>query len=248
MHIVGAGTFDLWPEIGDRKPWIDRDSSPDHHVGDDRGGHRIEVEQWQRRPGDGVFVTIGDHQHLPRQAAGIVVADHAALRRTSGAAGVDQHCEVMGQDLHVRLAGVVAEQIAPCQHGLLNANGRNFAAINQRGQLRQLAGNGRDPIGVIAFGNDYGGCGITDLMAQEITFQRCVDRYAHGAELIDGEPDEDSVGGVIQQRHNRLAFLYPQLAQAIGQAAGGLVDVGESVGAIEKIHELAVTIFLGSAL
>lgn len=154
----------------------------------------------------------------------------------------------MGHDLHVRLAGVVTEQVIPGQQCLIDCHRWDGAAVNQGGQFRQYVGNGRDPIGIVTLGNDHGGAGITHLMAQELTFECRVDRHTDSAEFIDGKPDKDGVGGVIQQRYHGLAFLDPQFAQAIGQATGGLVDIGKAVGVAKKIHELAVAILLGSAL
>ncbi|MCY1362293.1 hypothetical protein D9M69_490030 [compost metagenome] len=96
VGLVGAAAFDIGPESRNRKSRIDHGAGTDHQVAQDGRDRRIEVEQGQWRPGDGLRRASVGFNDLPRLVAGIVVADHAALGWASGAAGIDEHSQVTG--------------------------------------------------------------------------------------------------------------------------------------------------------
>ncbi|MCY1537228.1 hypothetical protein D9M68_727170 [compost metagenome] len=85
-------------------------------------------------------------------------------------------------------------------------------------------------------------------MAEKLTLECGVHRYADGAQLVDGEPDAYCVGRVVEDCNYGLALAHPQGAQAIGEAASGPVEISEAVGLTEEIEKLAFTILFSRAL
>ncbi|MNR14174.1 hypothetical protein D3C85_1306360 [compost metagenome] len=53
-------------------------------------------------------------------------------------------------------------------------------------------------------------------MPEKFPFERGVDRHAHGAELIDGQPGGDSVDVVIEHGQHGFTGFHAQGSECVG--------------------------------
>ncbi|MNL74958.1 hypothetical protein D3C87_2006770 [compost metagenome] len=80
----------------------------------------------------------------------------------------------------------------------------------------QLSRERRDAWQVGRFTDHHRGTGIGDLMAQKLALERGVDRHAHGAELIDGQPGGDRIDIVIEHGQHGFTGFHAKRREGIG--------------------------------
>ena len=176
--------------------------------------------------GSGVSTTSsGPRCHardLVGEAHDVVVREHAALRRTGRARGVDEAREIARAHRDVGDGGVAprGERVLPGDRGpgVDDRVGRvDRDAVRQRG--RGLVADDLDRARrEVALDDEHLGARVGELVAQELALVRGVDRHLHRAELQRREEADDLLGPVLEQRRDPVAVHDAQLTQGVGEA------------------------------
>ena len=122
-----------------------------------------------------------------------------------------------------------AAAMASSQVWVVDAGHRHgIAEADHMLELRELAADGLDAIGEFVGDDEHPRTAVIQLVAQVFALVRGVDGNGDGSEPDRGEPGEQHLGGVLDQRGDALAGLNPQLLQRSGEPAAGLGDVARS--------------------
>ena len=75
-------------------------------------------------------------------------------------------------------------------------------------------GHGEDPFGVVRLGHYHPGSRVGDLVAEELTLVRRVDRDDHSPDSLHRKKDEHGVDVVVQHRDDPVPGLHPERLEA----------------------------------
>ena len=109
----GADAVHLGPEVRHREAAVDRRPPAVHQWSQHRRDDGVEVEQRERRPHDVLGGATPAHADLSGQGAVVAVAQHAALRRTRRATGVDEGAEVATDGRSANGCRLAGQQLGP---------------------------------------------------------------------------------------------------------------------------------------
>ncbi len=195
-----------------------------------------------------MFVGRASAQLQARQVAHVVVADHATLGRSRCARGVDEAGEFprggFALDRGVVLATVLGERRQrqrATQLGVRGATGQHLFHV------WQPIGNGRDALDVAGFANHQRRPGIGNLVPQELSLERSVDRHTDGAKLVDGKPAQNRVDVVVEHGDHSLTRLHTQCRKRMGQTRRLTVHFSVSVTLTREIEQNPLGVFGYSA-
>ncbi len=194
----------------------------DHERPDDAHRDRIEVEQRQRCEHDVVGPALPRAGDLLRERDDVVVRQHAALRRSGRAGGVDEARQVgrtdrgIGRPARRMRRRAVARQSSPGHGRDRRRRARRSRsrpsdpaaprriAIPRRPERRGRPGR-RSPSGAES----------ASTMPQELALVRRVDRHLDRTELERGEEGDDLLRPVLEQGGDSVGSAHTQCRERV---------------------------------
>ena len=143
----------------------------------------------------------------------VVVAEHAALRRAGGAAGVDERGEV-GRP-HASTAGGSSPVVSNSSHACVVAPPTRSAGRADRPRRGPRPRLRRRPspraLDEVGLDEQHPRPRVGELVAQVLALVGGVDRHRDGAGAHDAPPRERGLGRVLDERRHPVAWSYPEL-------------------------------------
>ena len=220
-----ADPVHLRPEVRHREPAVDRTAAAVHERAEHRGDERVVVEQRQWGPHDVVGGALPAHADLTGQRLVVVVAEHAALRRSGRAAGVDEGGEIRRSDRHIGRRVVAAQHVVPLVHGdlgrrvHLGAPARIVVVVADDHvlELRQLGQHRCDTVGERALHHDDLRPRVAELVPQVLAFVRSVDRHRDRAPRTTPNHDSNASGEFSTRLATRSPGRTPSSRSALAR-------------------------------